>query len=112
MFPDKFGKIYAGWHGIEGVLKEELLDLTAQTEEEISKCDALLIDFDWPASGRMVELWIAFAMKKKIILIAKKDIFVKETIVGVTDSVIQYNELEDIIEPMSKLLESRENIWK
>jgi len=36
MFPDKFGKIYAGWHGIEGVLKEELLDLTAQTEEEIS----------------------------------------------------------------------------
>ena len=36
MFPDKFGKIYAGWHGIEGVLKEELLDLSAQTEEEIS----------------------------------------------------------------------------
>ncbi len=36
MFPEKFGKIYAGWHGIEGVLKEELLDLTAQTEEEIS----------------------------------------------------------------------------
>ncbi len=36
MFPDKFGKIYAGWHGIEGVLKEELLDLTAQTEEEIA----------------------------------------------------------------------------
>ena len=36
MFPDKFGKIYAGWHGIEGVLKEELLDLSAQPEEEIS----------------------------------------------------------------------------
>ncbi len=36
MFPDKFGKIYAGWHGIEGVLKEELLDLSAQSEEEIS----------------------------------------------------------------------------
>ena len=36
MFPNKFGKIYAGWHGIEGVLKEELLDLSAQTEEEIS----------------------------------------------------------------------------
>ena len=35
-FPDKFGKIYAGWHGIEGVLKEELLDLTAQEEEEIA----------------------------------------------------------------------------
>lgn len=36
MFPDKFGKIYAGWHGIEGVLKEELLDISAQDEEEIS----------------------------------------------------------------------------
>jgi 6-phosphofructokinase len=34
-FPDKFGKIYAGFHGIEGVLKEELLDLGAQHEEEI-----------------------------------------------------------------------------
>lgn len=33
--PDKFGKIYAGWHGIEGVLKEELLDLTAQDYKEI-----------------------------------------------------------------------------
>ena len=35
-FPEKFGSIYGGWHGIEGVLKEELLDLTAQEEEEIS----------------------------------------------------------------------------
>ncbi|MBN1465086.1 diphosphate--fructose-6-phosphate 1-phosphotransferase [candidate division KSB1 bacterium] len=36
MFPDKFDKIYAAWHGIEGVLKEELLDLSAQKEEEIA----------------------------------------------------------------------------
>jgi len=35
-FPDKFGTIYAGYHGIEGVLKEELLNLSAQDEEEIS----------------------------------------------------------------------------
>jgi 6-phosphofructokinase 1 len=35
-FPEKFGTIYGGWHGIEGVLKEELLDLTAQDEDEIS----------------------------------------------------------------------------
>jgi 6-phosphofructokinase len=33
--PDKFGKIYAGFHGIEGVLKEELLDISAQDEKEI-----------------------------------------------------------------------------
>jgi 6-phosphofructokinase len=36
MFPDKFGKVYGGYHGIEGILKEELLDLSAQKEEEIS----------------------------------------------------------------------------
>jgi 6-phosphofructokinase len=34
--PDKFGTVYAGFHGIEGVLKEELLDLSAQSKEEIS----------------------------------------------------------------------------
>ncbi len=36
MFPEKFGKVYGGWHGIEGVLREELLDLTAQSDEEIA----------------------------------------------------------------------------
>ncbi len=36
MFPDKFGKIYGGWHGIEGVLKEELLDLSVQDPEEVA----------------------------------------------------------------------------
>jgi len=35
-FPDTFDRIYAGYHGIEGVLREELLDLSAQPEEEIA----------------------------------------------------------------------------
>ncbi len=35
-FPDKFGTIYGGWHGIEGVLKEELLNLSDQPVQEIS----------------------------------------------------------------------------
>jgi ATP-dependent phosphofructokinase / diphosphate-dependent phosphofructokinase len=35
-FPDKFGTIYGGWHGIEGVLKEELLNLSEQPEEEVA----------------------------------------------------------------------------
>lgn len=33
---DIFGKVYGAWHGIEGVLKEELLDLSAQAPEEIA----------------------------------------------------------------------------
>jgi 6-phosphofructokinase 1 len=35
MFPDRFGRIYGGWHGIEGILREELLALSVQKEEEI-----------------------------------------------------------------------------
>jgi 6-phosphofructokinase 1 len=34
--PDTFGRVYGGWHGIEGVLKEELLDLSAQDPREIA----------------------------------------------------------------------------
>ncbi|MBT3191941.1 MAG: diphosphate--fructose-6-phosphate 1-phosphotransferase [Verrucomicrobia bacterium] len=35
-YPDSMGRLYAGWHGIEGVLNEELLDLSLQAPEEIS----------------------------------------------------------------------------
>jgi len=35
-YPDAIGTLYAGWHGIEGVLREELLDLTGQPAEEIA----------------------------------------------------------------------------
>lgn len=34
--PDTFGTVYAGYHGIEGVLREDLLDLSAQKDEEIA----------------------------------------------------------------------------
>ncbi len=34
--PDTFGTVYAGYHGIEGVLREELLDISAQSREEIA----------------------------------------------------------------------------
>lgn len=35
-FPGTFGTVYGGWHGIEGVLREELLNLSAQPDDEIS----------------------------------------------------------------------------
>ena len=35
-FPGTFGTVYAGWHGIEGVLREELLNLSDQADEEIA----------------------------------------------------------------------------
>lgn len=79
-------------------------ELMQRAKEEIKQCDALLIDFDGPASGRMIELGIAYALNKKIVLITKKGTLVKETVSGVTDGIIEYEHLEDIIEPMSQLL--------
>jgi len=35
-YPDVFGTVYAGYHGIEGVLQEELLNLSEQPAEEIA----------------------------------------------------------------------------
>jgi 6-phosphofructokinase 1 len=43
--PDTFGTIYAGAHGIEGVLREELIDMSAQPAEEIALLSAT------PAAG-------------------------------------------------------------
>jgi 6-phosphofructokinase len=34
-YPSQFGKVYGGWHGIEGVLQEELVDISAQPQKEI-----------------------------------------------------------------------------
>ncbi len=34
-YPGAFGTLYAGYHGIEGVLGEDLLDLSVQPEEEL-----------------------------------------------------------------------------
>ena len=34
-FPDRIGAIYAAWHGIEGVLMEELVDMAGQPRKEI-----------------------------------------------------------------------------
>lgn len=44
-YPDTFGTIYAGYHGIEGVLKEELLNLSIQPAEEMALLSTT------PASG-------------------------------------------------------------
>ncbi len=34
-FPDRIGKLYAAWHGVEGILQEELIDLALQPREEL-----------------------------------------------------------------------------
>jgi 6-phosphofructokinase len=44
-YPETFGTVYAGYHGIEGVLREELLNLSDQPAEEIALLSAT------PAAG-------------------------------------------------------------
>jgi 6-phosphofructokinase len=34
-FPDHIDKVYAAWHGVEGILLEELVDLSIQDPEEL-----------------------------------------------------------------------------
>ena len=34
--PEHFGRVYGGFHGVEGILQEDLLDLSAQPTEEIA----------------------------------------------------------------------------
>ncbi len=75
-----------------------------RAKEEVIKCDALLIDYDGPTHGRMIELGIAYAMNKKIIVITKRWTIIKDTVRGVSDSIIEYENIEDIFEPMKIFL--------
>jgi 6-phosphofructokinase 1 len=34
-YPDRIGRIFAAWHGVEGILQEELIDMSAQPREEL-----------------------------------------------------------------------------
>lgn len=83
-------------------------EMMKKAKEEILKCEVLLINYDGPTQGRMIELGIAYAMNKKIILITKQWTPIKQTVKGVVDKVIEYEEIEDIIEPMSKIFSE----WK
>ena len=50
-YPDIIGTVYAGYHGIEGVLKEELLNLSAQPAEEIKLLSTCRRDAPLPFTG-------------------------------------------------------------
>ncbi len=78
-------------------------ELMQRAKQEIADCDVLLIEYTGPGHGRMVELGIAYALGKKVILITKEGTFVKETISGVTDKIIDYKNLEDIVGPLKRL---------
>lgn len=69
--PDTFGTVLAGWHGIEGLLREELLDLSAQPPREIDllehtpaagaigTCRYKIRDADSPDLTRVLDVFAA-----------------------------------------------------
>ena len=36
-YPDRIDNLYAGWHGVEGILREELIDVFSQDRNEIGR---------------------------------------------------------------------------
>ena len=83
-------------------------EMMRRAKEKIEECEALVIDYGGPTHGRMIELGMAYAMNKKILVITKKGTNIKDTVRGVSDRIIEYENIEDIIEPMSKLFSE----WK
>jgi 2'-deoxynucleoside 5'-phosphate N-hydrolase len=75
---------------------------TAKTE--ISNCDALLFDATEKSTGRAIEIGIAYTLGKKIIVIAKKGTEIRDTLAGVADLIVEYDQIEDIIDPLTNFL--------
>lgn len=84
--------------------------LMARAKEEISKCDAILFSVTEELStGRIIEVGIAYSLNKKIIVIMKEGMTIKDTLRGVADSVITYQNIEDIQSKLSRLLANWKN---
>lgn len=75
-------------------------ELMIRAREEIEKSDFLLIDMSEKPTGRAIEAGIAHTLGKKIIVIAKKGTTIKDSVRGIADIVIEYDQLEDIVAPI------------
>lgn len=71
-------------------------ELMERARTEIINCDVLLFDATEKSTGRAIEVGIAYANKKKIIVIMKEGTSIKDTLQGVANVVIKYKVIEDI----------------
>ena len=62
-----------------------------------------LIDMTHKPTGRAIEAGIAFAQNKKIISIMKKGTKIKDTTRGISDAVIEYENIKEIVNPLNYL---------
>ena len=71
-------------------------ELMERAKKEILNCDAILFDATEQSTGKAIEVGVAFANKKKVIVIMEEGTEIKETLRGVADIVITYDKIEDI----------------
>jgi len=76
----------------------------ARAKQEIEESDYLLIDMTDKPTGRAIEAGIAAALDKKIVTIMKKGTKIKDTTRGISAAIIEYNDIEDIVKPLSETL--------
>lgn len=84
-------------------------ELMQRAFEEIRKSDWLLIDVTNKPTGRAIEAGMAFALKKKIVVIMKKGINIKDSVRGIADKIIEYDLLDEIT-PHLQILKFTEEI--
>ncbi|NOY14909.1 MAG: hypothetical protein GXP43_01700 [bacterium] len=76
--------------------------LMSLAKQAILSCDALLIDLTQCSTGRAIEAGVAFGAGKKIVIILKKGTKLKDTAKGIAHFIIEYDKLEDILQPLKK----------
>ena len=79
-------------------------ELMNKAKEEIEKSDYLLIDMTDKPTGRAIEAGIAYALGKKIIVIMKKGTQIKDTTRGISSLIIEYDNIDEIVAPLSQLV--------
>lgn len=77
-------------------------ELMQRAREEIKKSDALLIDMTDKPTGRAIEAGIAYALSKRVIIIMKSGTKIKDTVRGIADEIIEYQNIEDILSVLKK----------
>lgn len=79
-------------------------ELMNRAKKEIRKSECLLVDMTNKPTGRAIEAGIAYTMGKKVIVIMKKGTQIKDTTRGISTTVIEYDKIDEIVEPLSQLV--------
>lgn len=79
-------------------------NMMSEAKEAISSCNALLFDLTDPSVGKAIEAGIAYQLNKKIIVISKIGSEKRNTVLGIADVFIEYDQIEDIKTPLTQFI--------